>query len=53
MLLGIVVTALYAVIVVRRRLSLTSDIDDYEDQILGRADAADGETARVVGQQAL
>lgn len=53
MLLGIIVTALYAVVVVRRRLSLTSDIDDYENQILGRIDAADGETARVVGQQAL
>lgn len=53
MLLGIVLTAIYAVIVVRRRLSLTNDIDDYENQILGRVSDSESVSAHAASQQAL
>ncbi len=36
MVSGIVVTVLYGAVVVRRRLGLSQDIDDYQDNILGR-----------------
>lgn len=53
MLIGIILTAVYGILVVRRRLTLTSDIDDYEDQILGRADDAQTVPAHAAGHQAL
>ncbi len=33
---GVVVTALYGVVVVRRRLGFSQDVDDFQDNILGR-----------------
>ena len=49
MLLGILITAAYGAIVVRRRLHLADDVDDYEKQVLGIEDeapeAADGRQA--------
>ena len=40
MLLGILVTAAYGLVVVRRRLHLADDVDDYEKQVLGIEDEA-------------
>ena len=40
MLLGILITAAYGAIVVRRRLHLADDVDDYEKQVLGIEDEA-------------
>lgn len=53
MLLGIIATVIYGVVVVRRRLGLTDDIDDYEDQILGRTKETETMPAHATGRQAL
>ena len=52
MLLGILITAAYGVIVVRRRLHLADDVDDYEKQVLGIEDEAP-EAVPATGRQAL
>lgn len=46
MLLGILITAAYGAIVVRRRLHLADDVDDYEKQVLGTEDEAPEAVAR-------
>ena len=52
MLLGILITAAYGAIVVRRRLHLADDVDDYEKQVLGIEDEAP-EAVPADGRQAL
>lgn len=52
MLIGILLTAVYGIVVVRRRLGLTNEIDDMEKQVLGVEDA-ETETVAVAGHQAL
>ena len=52
MLLGILVTAAYGLVVVRRRLHLADDVDDYEKQVLGIEDEAP-EAVPATGRQAL
>ena len=52
MLLGILMTAVYGIIVVRRRLHLADDVDDYEKQVLGIEDEAP-EAVPADGRQAL
>ena len=52
MLLGILITAIYGIVVVRRRLHLADDVDDYEKQVLGIEDEQ-AETVPVTGHQAL
>ena len=52
MLLGILMTAVYGIIVVRRRLHLADDVDDYEKQVLGIEDEAT-EAVPATGRQAL
>ena len=52
MLLGILITAVYGAIVVRRRLHLADDVDDYEKQVLGIEDEA-SEAVPADGRQAL
>ena len=52
MLLGILITAAYGAIVVRRRLHLADDVDDYEKQVLGIEDEAP-EAVPATGRQAL
>ena len=52
MLLGILLTAVYGIVVVRRRLHLADDVDDYEKQVLGIEDEQ-AETVPVTGHQAL
>ena len=52
MLLGILVTAVYGIAVVRRRLGLTDKVDDYEKQVLGIEDEAP-EAVPATGRQAL
>ena len=52
MLLGILVTAAYGLVVVRRRLHLADDVDDYEKQVLGIEDEAT-EAVPATGRQAL
>lgn len=39
MLAGILLTVLYGLVVVRRRLGIACDIDDYENEITGRVEA--------------
>ena len=53
MILGLVATAIYGIAVVRRRLGMKDDIDDYEDQILGRSDASQTINVTADGRQAL
>ncbi|MDE8701643.1 leucine-rich repeat protein [Adlercreutzia equolifaciens] len=53
MILGLVATAIYGIAVVRRRLGMKDDIDDYEDQILGRSDASQTTNVTADGRQAL
>lgn len=53
MLLGIVLTIVYGIVVVRRRLSMTDDVDDMENQILGRVEDRQSVSAPVTGHQAL
>lgn len=53
MLIGIIITAIYGIVVVRRRLGLTDDIDDYEDQILGRTKDSETVPAHAASRQAL
>lgn len=52
MLIGIILTAVYGIVVVRRRLGMADDVDDYEKQVLG---IQEDETvsASVAGHQAL
>ena len=52
MLLGILITAAYGLVVVRRRLHLADDVDDYEKQVLGIEDEAP-EAVPATGRQAL
>ncbi|RFT90813.1 hypothetical protein, partial [Adlercreutzia equolifaciens] len=52
MLLGILITAAYGLVVVRRRLHLADDVDDYEKQVLGIKDEAP-EAVPATGRQAL
>lgn len=52
MLLGILITAAYGLVVVRRRLHLADDVDDYEKQVLGIEDEA-SEAVPATGRQAL
>ncbi|MEC4272075.1 MBG domain-containing protein [Adlercreutzia sp. R25] len=52
MLFGILITAVYGIVVARRRLGLTDEIDDMEKQVLGIEDA-EAETVAVAGHQAL
>ena len=52
MLLGILLTAVYGIVVVRRRLHLADDVDDYEKQVLGIEDEAP-EAVPATGRQAL
>ena len=52
MLLGILMTAVYGIVVVRRRLHLADDVDDYEKQVLGIEDEAP-EAVPADGRQAL
>ena len=52
MLLGILLTAVYGIVVVRRRLHLADDVDDYEKQVLGIEDEQ-AETVPATGHQAL
>lgn len=52
MLLGILITAAYGLVVVRRRLHLADDVDDYEKQVLGIEDEAP-EAVPADGRQAL
>lgn len=49
---GIILTAVYGIVVVRRRLGMADDVDDYEKQVLG---IQEDETvsASVAGHQAL
>ena len=53
MMLGILLTALYGIVVVRRRLALTSDIDDIERQITGRTEDTEETFVPLTGHQAL
>ncbi len=53
MMLGILLTALYGIVVVRRRLALTSDIDDFERQITGRTEETEEAFVPLTGHQAL
>lgn len=53
MMLGILLTALYGIVVVRRRLALTSDIDDFERQITGRTEETEETFVPLTGHQAL
>ena len=52
MLLGILITAIYGIVVVRRRLHLVDEVNDYEKQVLGIEDEQ-AETVPVTGHQAL
>lgn len=52
MLLGILLTAVYGIVVVRRRQHLADDVDDYEKQVLGIEDEQ-AETVPATGHQAL
>ena len=52
MLLGILITAIYGIVVVRRRLHLVDEVNDYEKQVLGIEDEQ-AETVPVTGRQAL
>lgn len=52
MLLGILITAVYGIAVVRRRLHLADNVDDYEKQVLGIEDEV-AETVPATGHQAL
>lgn len=53
MMLGILLTALYGIVVVRRRLALISDIDDIERQITGRTEETEETFVPLTGHQAL
>lgn len=53
MMLGILLTALYGIVVVRRRLALTSDIDDFERRITGRVEETEETFVPLTGHQAL
>lgn len=53
MLLGLVATAVYGIAVVRRRLGMTGDIDDFEDQIMGRNTVTETQPSTADGRQAL
>ncbi len=53
MMLGILLTALYGIVVVRRRLALISDIDDIERQITGRTEETEEAFVPLTGHQAL
>lgn len=53
MLLGLVATAVYGIAVVRRRLGMTSDIDDFENQIMGRNTVTETQPSTADGRQAL
>ena len=52
MLLGILITAIYGIVVVRRRLHLVDEVNDYEKQVLGIEDEQ-AETVPATGHQAL
>lgn len=53
MLAGILLTALYGLVVVRRRLGIARDIDDYENEITGRVEARPADTEFAPAHQAL
>lgn len=53
MMLGILLTALYGIVVVRRRLALTSDIDDFERQLTGRTEETEETFVPLTGHQVL
>lgn len=53
MLVGILLTALYGLVVVRRRLGIARDIDDYENEITGRVEARPADTEFAPAHQAL
>ena len=52
MLIGIILTAVYGIVVVRRRLGMADDVDDYEEQVLG-IEEDETVSAPVAGHQAL
>lgn len=53
MLIGIIVTAIYGIAVVRRRLAMADGIDGLENQVLGQAESADAAISPAASQQAL
>lgn len=52
MLIGIIVTAIYAIAVVRRRLSMAEDIDDFENHVLNRSENTDAVSVPTASHQA-
>ena len=53
MLIGIIVTAIYCIAVVRRRLAMVDGIDGLENQVLGQAESANAAISPAASQQAL
>lgn len=53
MLLGIIATAIYGIAVVRRRLSMAEDIDDYENHVLGHSESTEVVSVPTASHQAL
>lgn len=52
MLIGIIVTAIYAIAVVRHRLSMAEDIDDFENHVLNRSENTDAVSVPTASHQA-
>ncbi len=53
MLIGILLTAAYGLVVVRRRLHMADDVDDYEKKVLGIEDEAEPAYVPLSGSQTL
>ncbi|BAN78228.1 leucine-rich repeat protein [Adlercreutzia equolifaciens] len=53
MLLGIIATAIYGIAVVRRRLSMAEDIDDYENHVLGHSESTEVVSVPTASHQVL
>ena len=53
MLLGIIATAIYGIAVVRRRLSMAEDIDDFENHVLGHSESTEAVSVPTASHQVL
>lgn len=52
-LVGIILTAIYGAVVVRRRLAVVSDVDDLEDEVLDGAVAGATQSVPADNRQAI
>lgn len=53
MLLGIIATAIYGIAIVRRRLSMAEDIDDFENHVLGHSESTEAVSVPTASHQVL